>query len=357
VVVARRRSGPAAVRVRLRSVRRWTAPRDRRGRVGRSGGASAGRRRDLVRRVGPERRPCADDSDRRRLLGHAAPARRPRRVSRRRGRGGWARRHRRRERRCRDARLARPPRRAADRRRGRVPRPAALPPCARTAACRRAARSGGAALTCSGPRSRAASVRAGARRRARSGGCAASAGAGRRAAARRGAAGAGCARAGRCARGRGGCRRAASRGARRRLLAAFHRDDDPGRHAPRCGRSSEGCRADAAIDRPGRPSACARDRDARSRPDARDGAARAGPAPRVGCSTCAARVDCSGSCPDRAAGGRGPAPVRSVTRAASSRADHARRGRGRVALDPARARVRPRGAAGEAKGTTYHCRR
>jgi hypothetical protein len=129
--LAGRGPGAATVRLRLRPLRGRAASRNRRRSVGRRGGPGAHRRDDLVRRIGAERRTCADHPDRRRPLGHAAPAGRRQRRPRRRGRRGRANRERRRERRLGHAAAARPPRRQADGRRGGLPRSAPLPARAR----------------------------------------------------------------------------------------------------------------------------------------------------------------------------------------------------------------------------------
>ena len=122
--MARRRSRAPSVLARRRSLRGRPAPR----RGHRCGCGQRGRRArggdGVVRRLGPERRPRADDPDLRRVRGHPAPARLRLRAARRGRRGGSDGRRRRPERRCGHARAARPPRGAHRRRRRRLRRSA-----------------------------------------------------------------------------------------------------------------------------------------------------------------------------------------------------------------------------------------
>jgi hypothetical protein len=84
--LAGRRANPPCFHARRRSVRGRPAPRPRRRSSRRHGRARPGGRNRLVRRLGARRRTRADDPDRGRVRGHAAPARG--RLGRSRRRGG-----------------------------------------------------------------------------------------------------------------------------------------------------------------------------------------------------------------------------------------------------------------------------
>jgi len=127
--LAGRGSCASPVLRRLRSLCRRAAPRHRHRRAGRHGGARTCVRGRLLRGLAAARRAVADDPNRRRVLGHAAPARRDTRRTRRRGRGGRRRGAQRRERRPGEHRAARPPRRAGHGRRGWLRRPDRAPAC------------------------------------------------------------------------------------------------------------------------------------------------------------------------------------------------------------------------------------
>ena len=145
--LADRRAGAPTVRLRLGSVCRRTASRDRRGRRARRVGARTRSRDRVVRRLRSRRRSCADDPHSRRLFRDPAATRIDRRAARRGGRPGSAGGCGRREFGCGHARAARPPGRSAHRRRGGLHGPArvsARAPEGRATRARPHARRGGA---------------------------------------------------------------------------------------------------------------------------------------------------------------------------------------------------------------------
>ena len=172
--LARRRSGAAPVLRRPRPVCGWAAPRDRYRRRHRIRRSRAGGRQRLLRGLASAGWAGRDDPDRRRLLGHAAPARRDHGHAGRRGDGGGGRGPERVERRPRDRRAPRPPGPSPHRRPGGLRRPARAAPCAGGGAGR-CARAGARPRGCR-TADRRAGVAAGSRRRAGShgdspGGC------------------------------------------------------------------------------------------------------------------------------------------------------------------------------------------